>query len=59
VGAFYHTIGVRVIAADLYVVEVISLQQVFHRFEEGWTIVSNNVTERSPLAEDILIDPVS
>jgi hypothetical protein len=56
VGALYCTIGARVVAADPYVVEMISLRQVF---EEGWTIVSNNLMERSPLAEDILIDPVS
>jgi hypothetical protein len=59
VGVLYRTIGARVVAADLYVVEVISLQQVVHHFEEGWTIVSNNLTERSPPAEDVLIDPVS
>jgi hypothetical protein len=55
----YSTIGVRVVAADAYVVEMVALRQVFHRFEEGWTVVSNNLMERSPLAEDILIDPVS
>jgi hypothetical protein len=58
-GALYSTIGVRVVAADVYVVEIISFQEVFHCLEESWTIVSNNLTERSPLAEDILIDPVS
>jgi hypothetical protein len=57
--ALYCTIGARVVAADPYVVEMISLRQVFHRFEECWTIVSNNLTERSPPTEDILIDPVS
>jgi hypothetical protein len=41
------------------VVEMISLGQVFHCFEEGCTIVSNNLMERSPPAEDILIDPIS
>jgi hypothetical protein len=56
--ALYHTIGARVVAADAYVVEVIALRQVLHRFEECWTIVSNNLVERSPPAEDILIDPV-
>jgi hypothetical protein len=59
VGAFYRTIGTRVVAADAYVIEMILLRQVFHHFEEGWTIVSNNLMERSPLAEDILIDPIS
>jgi hypothetical protein len=58
-GALYCTIGVRVVAADAYVVEMIALREIFHRFEESWTIVSNNLTERSPPAEDILIDPVS
>jgi hypothetical protein len=57
--ALYHTIGVRVVAADVYVVEMIALQQVFHRFKEGWAVVSNNLTERSPPTKDILIDPVS
>jgi hypothetical protein len=57
--ALYSTIGARVVAADAYVIEMIALRQVFHRLEEGWTIVSNNLTERSPPAEDILIDPVS
>jgi hypothetical protein len=59
VRALYRTIGARVVAADAYVIEVISLRQVFHCFEEGWTIVSNNLTERSPPTEDVLIDPVS
>jgi hypothetical protein len=58
-GALYRTVGVRVVAADAYVIEMIVLRQVFHCFEEGWTVVSNNLMERSPLAEDILIDPVS
>jgi hypothetical protein len=58
-GVLYRTIGVRVVAADAYVIEMIVLRQVFHRFEEGWTIVSNNLVERSPPTEDILIDPVS
>jgi hypothetical protein len=57
--ALYRTIGARVVAADAYVVEVIALRQVLHRFEERWTIVSNNLAERSPPAEDVLIDPVS
>jgi hypothetical protein len=57
--ALYRTIGARVIATDAYVVEVIALRQVFHRFEEGWTIVSNNLAERSPPTEDVLIDPIS
>jgi hypothetical protein len=58
-GALYWTIGARVVAADPYVIEMIALQQVFHRFEESWTIVSNNLMERSPPAKDILVDPVS
>jgi hypothetical protein len=58
-GALYRTIGTRVVAADPYVIEMIALRQVFHRFEEGWTVVSNNLAERSPPAEDILVDPVS
>jgi hypothetical protein len=56
-GALYSTIGARVVAADPYVIEMIVLQQIFHCFEEGWTIVSNNLVERSPPAKDILIDP--
>jgi hypothetical protein len=59
VGVLYSTIGARVVATDAYVVEMVALLQVFHRFEEGWTIVSNNLMERSPPAEDILIDPIS
>jgi hypothetical protein len=59
VGALYRTIGARVVAADAYVIEMVALWQVFHCFEEGWAIVSNDLMERSPLAEDILIDPVS
>jgi hypothetical protein len=59
VGVLYRTIGARVVAADAYVVEMISLGQIFHRFEESWTVVSNNLTERSPPTEDVLIDPVS
>jgi hypothetical protein len=59
VGALYSTIGVIVVAADAYVVEMVALRQIFHCFEEGWTIVSNNLMERSPPAEDILIDPIS
>jgi hypothetical protein len=58
-GALYRTVGVRVVAADAYVVEMIALRQVFHCLEEGWTVVSNNLVERSPPAKDILIDPVS
>jgi hypothetical protein len=58
-GVLYCTIGVRVVATDLYVIEMIALQEVFHCFEESWAIVSNNLTERSPPAKDILIDPVS
>jgi hypothetical protein len=58
-GALYHTIGVRVVAADTYVVEMIVLRQIFHRFEESWAVVSNNLAERSPPTEDVLIDPVS
>jgi hypothetical protein len=58
-GTLYRTVGTRVVAADVYVVEMIALQQVFHCLEEGWTIVSNNLAERSPPAKDILIDPVS
>jgi hypothetical protein len=58
-GVLYRTIGVRVVAADVYVVEVIVLREIFHRFEESWTVVSNNLTERSPPTEDVLIDPVS
>jgi hypothetical protein len=54
----YSTIGTRVVAADAYVVGVIALREIFHCFEEGWTVVSNNLTERSPLTEDVLIDPV-
>jgi hypothetical protein len=50
---------VGIVASDVYVVEMISLRQVFHHFEEGWTIVSNNLMERSPPAEDILIDSIS
>jgi hypothetical protein len=48
----YSTIGARVVAADVYVVEVIALREIFHRFEEGWTVVSNNLVERSPPTED-------
>jgi hypothetical protein len=51
--ALYSTIGVRVVAADAYVVEVIALREIFHCFEEGWTIVSNNLAERSPPTEDV------
>jgi hypothetical protein len=58
-GALYHTVGTRVVAADAYVVEMIALREIFHCFEEGWIVVSNNLTERSPLAKDILVDPVS
>jgi hypothetical protein len=57
--ALYSTIGARVVAADAYVVEMIALREIFHHFEESWTIVSNNLTERSPPTEDILVDPVS
>jgi hypothetical protein len=58
-GALYRTIGVRVVAADAYVVEMIALREIVHRFEESWAIVSNNLAERSPPTEDVLIDPVS
>jgi hypothetical protein len=58
-GVLYRTIGARVVSADPYVIEMIALREVFHRFEESWTIVSNNLAERSPLAKDILVDPVS
>jgi hypothetical protein len=57
--ALYRTNGMRVVAADVYVVEMVVLREVVHRFEESWTIVSNNLMERSPPAKDILIDPVS
>jgi hypothetical protein len=57
--ALYSTIGARVVAADAYVVEVIALREIFYRFEEGWAVVSNNLAERSPPIEDVLIDPVS
>jgi hypothetical protein len=57
--ALYSTIGTRVVAADAYVVEVIALREIFHHFEEGWTVVSNNLAERSTPTEDVLIDPVS
>jgi hypothetical protein len=59
VGALYRTVGARVGAADAYVVEVIALQEIFHRFEESWAVVSNNLAERSPPTEDVLIDPIS
>jgi hypothetical protein len=58
-GALYHTIGSRVVATDPYVIEMIVLREVFHHFEESWTIVSNNLVERFPPAKDILVDPVS
>jgi hypothetical protein len=58
-GVLYRTIGARVVATDAYVVEMIAPREIFHRFEESWTIVSNNLTERSPPTEDILVDPVS
>jgi hypothetical protein len=57
--ALYSTIGVRVVAADAYVIEMVALREVLYRFEEGWTIVSNNLMKRSPPAKDILIDLVS
>jgi hypothetical protein len=58
-GVLYRTIGTRVVATDPYVIEMVALREVFHCFEESWTIVSNNLMERSPPAKDILIDPVS
>jgi hypothetical protein len=58
-GALYRTIGTRVVATDPYVIEIIALREVFHCLEESWTIVSNNLAERSPPAKDILVDPVS
>jgi hypothetical protein len=58
-GVLYCTIGSRVVAADPYMIEIIVLREILHFFEESWTIVSNNLTERSPLAKDILVDAVS
>jgi hypothetical protein len=58
-GALYCTIGARVVATDAYVIEMVALQEIVHRFEESWAIVSNNLAERSPPTEDVLIDPVS
>jgi hypothetical protein len=55
----YSTIGMRVVSADLYRIEMVALLEVLHCFEESWSIVSNNLAERSPLAKDILMDPVS
>jgi hypothetical protein len=57
--ALYSTIGSRVVSADLYMIDMVVLQEVLHRFEESWTVVSNNLSERSPLAKDVFIDPVS
>jgi hypothetical protein len=55
----YSTMCSRVVSADPYMIDMIALWEVLHCFEESWTIVSNNLTERSPLTKDILVDPVS
>jgi hypothetical protein len=55
----YSTIGMRVVSADPYMVEMVVLREIFHCFEESWTVVSNDLMERSPLKKDILVDPVS
>jgi hypothetical protein len=40
-------------------IEMVALQEILHCFEEIWTVVNNNLTERSPLTKDVFIDPVS
>jgi hypothetical protein len=57
--ALYSTIGSRVVSADLYVIEMVALREILHRFEESWIIVSNNLMERSLPVKDILVDLVS
>jgi hypothetical protein len=49
----------RVVSADPYMVEMVALWEILHHFEESWTVVSNNLAERSSPAKDIHIDPVS
>ena len=59
VRSFNNTICTQVIARNADVIYVVALAEMCECFDEGWAIVSDDLVKCSPLAYDVLEDPIT
>jgi hypothetical protein len=57
-GMLNKTIGPRIVSADMNMIDVISLNKIFDGSDKDWCIVGNNLSNRTPSAHNVLIQPV-
>ena len=58
VRAFNDTICMRIITANLNVVDTVLFRQVSQHINEGRAVIGYNFAEAAPPTQDVLVDPI-
>jgi hypothetical protein len=59
VWTFDKTICARVVTTDMNVIYLVLVGEIRECFEEGWTVICDNFSQRTPSAENIFKNPIA